>query len=356
MELKIREMLPEEADGIFTEAKKYFTFFEALSMGKPKKAFLAFGDGKLAGAVFLKTIPCENRPPIGYMDIIFVTETFRGTDTARRLFQAAAEYFETRTLLFRAGMVVDDNIPSWKLLQKDGFRQANPLQLIGEAGGRGAFRLWTQSNICFDPAYNMWKTGPPAENSSLSELFFFFLINLLCLLPMTAMFFLFSAESPLLVPAAGMLLLAGSAAGACGGVFASKRMWKFRLTHGGLLTSCLASLAGCFFPVMGRLYPEPWENTDSCRAALGICALTEWIAALLLTAAGVIFYNSGVFWQYVTLLGMAFVFWHTIPIFPFASFGGKRVLNWTRSAFIPAAILSWALCLAAAARHLGIPF
>ncbi len=339
----LRDMLQEEADSLYREAKRNFSLVEALGASKPKNALVAEADGEIAGALFLKTYRIRGNRKLGYLDLAYVKKKHRGKGIGNMLYPAAVDKLKKEGCETVCAMVKDENVASWKLLVKQYFTKPDYIAFFREFGLFYGLLVWLRTLYCIACGMNFWISKPCKERKTVHELAAFFGINLLI--------FSFRGIYVVVHSSGGsvwqeslvfVLVLAVSVLGGFVGTLFSKERWHFQLTRGGLLLSIVLLFLGTCFPLVGRWYPAKYIKNHEQRRSLGITSVCEWAGMGALCLIAFFLFPAGTFQRYTVQASATLLLYHIVAIYPFEHFGGSRVYHWNKAVFL---ILSLATVL-----------
>ena len=342
----IRPMEEKEVPFVQEMGKRAFIGMERWMIGKPKKALVAEVDGQLAGAVMYKLMKAGGKR-IGYIDFAFVDPDRHNRGIGTTLYGAAVEYLWTQEDCDAlTALVKDDNIGSWGLFLKNGFARLSLPELVRQFGLGGALKQYFGVPFCLGIGMEYYvalrgKVCPSGKRGSAGQITAYLLANALLFLVALASrmqhAFAFAA-------AYFALLLGGIAAGFVGTRF-SGRNWRFRHINGGALTCALVNLTA-LFPMVGNWYPAHYEKTREFRKDMGMVALSDWLFMLVMTAIAAFGGLSHVVFQFAGQIGAMFLIYRMIPFYPFESYGGRRVLDWSMPVYAVMMICSLAVVVA----------
>lgn len=336
--IQIRKMEKEEAELVWKIGRQSFGIVEGLAFQKPQNAFLAIVDNKIAGMASYKLFPAKNNQKIGYVETCFVKKEYAGKGVGTQLYQKATQFLKEQGCETAAATVKDDNVASWKLFENNGYHITGYMQMLEHYGFTGTIRLWFQSTLAIATGFDIWTTIPVKRSSVSMQIVLFALLNLLILLP--SLLFGGGITDLGVKAAAVTVLLASSLAGGLLYVLLSREKWHFRVTRGGLLISVLVTGLGGYWPMAGRFYPEKYQRTSKFSRSMGLEGLFEWLAILLLVGAGAAWQDQSVFWQEVCALGTTLLLLHSLPMYPFACFGGNRIWEYSKILSVGTMIIS----------------
>ena len=328
MNIELREMREDEASLAWETGKPSFGRIERLAFQKPKQAFLAFVDGEIVGMASFRSFPAKNNQIIGYVETGYVKKGFEGEGIGGTLYKQATAHLQEQGCETVTATVRDDNVASWKLFENNGYHVTGFLPLLQQYGLPGATRLWFKSTLAIATGFHLWSTIPCKSHSAMGQVGIFALLNLLVLLPTLSL-----GGSLLdfgLRPGATLLLLAASLLGGLFSTLLSKEKWCFSTTRGGVLISVLVSVLGGIWPVVGRFYPVSYRRTAEFRRDMGVEGLFEWLAILLLIGVAALQKEQLAFWNDVLSFGKNLLIIHALPMYPFSSFGGERIWDYSK--------------------------
>lgn len=287
----LRDMRPDEADMLLQTGKQYFTPIERMGIGK-------------------------------------------------LLYQNGVERIKEKGYKMITAMVADDNVASWGLFQKQGFNRVSFIEMFSALRLKRGLVFWLRSLFAISCGLNLWINIPAKEHSTLSEIMTYLLLNVLLIMPFCISFgFINKQLSTPIFLASISVLFVSITFGYLGGTI-TKKQWRFELTRGGLAISLPLQLMGIFFPVFGRWYPVDFYKSEKNKQNLGIQTLIGWVGLLIFSLISFIFRDKSFFLQWFNLYMAAMLFYHIIDIFLVAHFGGKRVLEWNKVAFLIISVLS----------------
>lgn len=338
--VQIRKMEKEEAEQVWKIGRQNFGIVEGLAFQKPHNAFLAIIDHKIAGMASYKIFPAKNNQKIGYVETCYVKKEYAGKGVGTRLYQQATLFLKEQGCETVTATVKDDNAASWKLFENNCYHRTGYMQMLCQYGLFSTIRLWLQSTLAIATGLDIWTTISEKKSSISSQIILFAFLNLLILIPF---FLLRGGTADLGVKvAAVVVLLASSLAGGLLFTLLSREKWHFRMTRGGLLISVLVTGLGGYWPMVGRFYPVKYKRTQEFTKTLGGEGLFEWLAILLLVVAGAAWRDHSIFWQEVCALGTTLLLLHSLPMYPFACFGGNRIWEYSKIVSVVTMIVSGA--------------
>lgn len=342
MEVTIRTMEPHEAPEVLKIGRRAFTGFESLWVPKPKTALVAVAGDKITGAVLYK-IFTANGKKIGYIDYAFIDRDYHHQGIGGQLYRAAMDFLWDQCCDVLTAVVKDDNVGSWGLLLKNGFSRISVPELFRQFGIDGMMKHYFGTPLCIGIGMEYYvalkgEQCPSGKLGSGKQIFSYLFINLLLFLVMLV----WGTENMAAFLCAYMIMLAGGIlTGYVGTFFSPGRRWDFRLNNGGILVCLLVNL-GVVYPMVGNWYPDKYEKTPEFKRDMGIQALCGWLFVLIMTVVAIMA-GDHVLLNYLGNIGWMFLFYRMVPIFPFESFGGRRVFEWNRYVYGVMFVLS-AVC------------
>jgi ribosomal protein S18 acetylase RimI-like enzyme len=342
----IRLMALDEAPIVLRGQRKAFSSLFGLFLSRPKEALVAESEGRIVGAVTFKSIPTI-KGKAGYLDIAYVDASQRGKHLGSRLYVAAMEHLKEQGCEIITATIRDDNRASWKIMQHNGCVALSFVQLVEKVGFAGALRIGAHSHFAYALGHELWVTHDPIPHSNIRTLLAFILLNFLLLLIAArgAVFFTFG----------GMVVLAAEVVGSWLGTFSSRNRatWYFQRPHAALPLSFFVSIVQGLLPnnAVWQLVEGHYPVSER-KSLLGRVSLAGWIATSLATIASYMALEAGVgndvvesVLEGMVNLGILLLFYRTVAVFPFESFGGRRVFDWSRWRFWFMAVVSVAIIL-----------
>ena len=342
----IRPMEEKEALSVQEMGKRAFIGMERWMIGKPKKALVAEVDGQLAGAVMYKLMEAGGKR-IGYIDFAFVDPKRHNRGIGTALYGAAVEYLWTQEGCDAlTALVKDDNVGSWGLFLKNGFARVSLPELVRQFGVGGALKQYFGTPFCLGVGMEYYvalreKICTSGKSGSAGQIVSYLLANALLLLVALAG----RMQHAFAFAAAYCALLLGAIAAGFVGTRFSGRDWRFRHINGGALICALVNLTA-LFPMVGNWYPLHYERTRAFRRDMGMVALFEWLFMLVVTAIAIFGNMPHAPVRFVGQIGAFFLVYRMIPFYPFESYGGRRVLDWSKWAYAVMTICSLAVVVA----------
>lgn len=343
MGMIVRQMEACEAAEVYKIGKRAFTGLEGIFLGRPRQALVAILEGRIVGAILYKFFYTGTKK-IGYIDYAFVDPAYHNQGIGGVLYQTTADFLWEQGCDALTAVVKDDNVGSWGLFLKNGFSRVSLSDMVGQFGFAGMLRQYFGTPLCVGIGMEYYvalrgQKCPSGKGGSTKQIAAYFLANLFFFLLML----LRAPKSTGAFFAAYLILLAGGMAVGYIGTLFSKRKWNYRLNNGGGLVCILANCFGSVFPMIGNWYPERYENTDGFRRDMGINGLMGWIFVLALSLFSVLEVSQTILSQYIGQIGALFLMYRVLAVYPFESFGGRRVYCWKRWLYVVMTVLSLAV-------------
>jgi len=342
-DVMIREMRAGEAGDIVKGQRRAFGFPFSLFVSRPKTALVAVRDEKIVAAVTYKIITTP-RGKVGYLDVAYTDAEERGGGLGSRLYKATMDTLKDQGCGDITATIRDDNRPSWKIMERNGAAPLPFYRMIKPYGLTGAVKLALTGHLPYALGHEMWVTGYEARPSAWGALPGFLVIN--------ALLMMLAFKGSVLTALGGLAVLAVEVAAGYLGTLGTRGRWYLQRPHGGLALSVFISAIQGLLPSIGvwQLKEDSYDVKDRA-GLLGRSSLYSWIATLLMTAGSYGLLKSGVegpgtlFLNGAVNLGFMLLIYRILALFPFESFGGKRVWDWNRWGYGVAAAASAAVVL-----------
>lgn len=338
--LTIRKMEPSEAKDVKKIAMRAFSFIEALFISKPKEAMIAVMDDQIVGGIIIKYLKTNNQL-IGYYDGAFIHPNFQGQGIGQALYEQTTKYLWEQGCTAQTALVKDDNVSSWKLFLNNGFNMTTLRTGVRQLGVLTMLKHYFMTPLFISNGMEFYllkkdQTVPAKKVKSLPQIIAFLFINLIliCVAYRGGVINFFTCLC------AYALLLVGGVLFEYIGTLCSKRKWEFRLNSGGAVIVTLINFIGGVFPMIGRWYPKNYEKTTTFKKDLGISAVVKWSFILILTLIASYFAQQFFFFKQLLNLGRIFLLFHMLCIYPFESYGGRRVFEMSKSLYLFMSLLS----------------
>jgi Zn-dependent protease/GNAT superfamily N-acetyltransferase len=349
--LVVRQARPGDDRAIWEVAKtlsiiERYYFYYLTYRRQAASAWVAEEAGRIAGCVIpiVTTIAGEKAGLVGG---IFVDRRAQGKGVGKALAGAALQRFREEGCQTYYVLVDRYNSSSWNMFLHQGF-EPFPFDQQLRTLGWGMVSLWRASGYLFEPGtFILRKGGRKREHAS--ELGDRWHLLLAWLGSSVILWLGLGRTGPLAAP-----LSAAVVAGVTGlsiwahelshrlvaGWFGLKTV--FRVWESGLLFSALLALLGVtpFYPSYGSTFiaQEDWPYPRHPRKLGPVHAAGPLVSLLLALAFLGLFRRGeqlGVAWFQAAggagaLLNYLLVLFNLIPVFPFGSFDGQKILRWSR--------------------------
>ena len=342
--ITIRMMAGDEVKPALKLARKAFAGIECLFISKPKTGIVALIDNQIVGGVFVKQISIQNGS-LGYLDTVFVDPACQGQGIGRQLVAAASDYLLQQGCQVLSGIVKDDNVGSWQSFLDSGYKRVSLKEAAHHLGMDGMLKQYFVTPLFACNGMELYlnvKTAPldAKKVHSLPQIITYLGLNAVLMLAAY-----FNHQPFNLFLCIYLFLLAGGVLFGWLGSCLTKREWYFRLNSGGAVLVAFINFVGGLYPMIGSWYPKQYENTPAFRKAIGITALCEWRFYLAITLLAFLMANQASIFKLTASLGSVFLLYRIIAVYPFESYGGKRVYQWHKAVFLLMAGLSLGLIL-----------
>ncbi|MGL5677795.1 MAG: GNAT family N-acetyltransferase [Cellulosilyticaceae bacterium] len=332
MNLNVRAILDNEKGELVRNGRKCFSLTEGMFLSKPKKGLVVEVDGEVVGAVFLKIIT-HKTTKIGYVDYIFIYPKFRGCGAAKLLYKSAIQALKDEGCTINTGVVVDDNAKSFMRFEAEGLYRTSSLDLLKSVGLTGLIKLnFLESGLGFGNSSAIYTDIPATKRPVAFSFALLLVVNafLLCLSKLLNVASIGEFINSLIIIPAGLCVFLIGVLGSKLGSKIAGGNWVFHIPQGGILTSLIIALLGGFFPMRADFYPKKYDSSKSCTRGLAITALIEWSTILIINVASILTPSPSPFLHSFYYIGWVYFVFHVIPIYPFSSFGFRRVWDYNK--------------------------
>jgi len=327
-------------------------------------------DGVPVGAVVLRLARVrlgERKVPIGVVSWVCVAPHAQGAGIGTQLIRAGIAFLEGQGVSRIYANIHGDNAESARRFAAAGFRPL-PAGALWWGYGIHAVRVAALTGHLFDVGYVLWQRPEPEPGKQprkggdgvVRTLVAHVPVCFLALVRMTVPGMWDWAMLGRMIVVLWALIVFRHLAQR----FASRMLeWRgrYRIWESGFLPAVLTALAaGLVLPVTGAYYPRAtaWRYEEH-RRELGIVGLAGAWSVIGLTLAGV---AAGALWEapqvlwwvrWVEELGAVFLLANTVlPVFPFLSYDGVRILRYSSVAWTVTAGAALAVAIVAVA---GLP-
>jgi GNAT superfamily N-acetyltransferase len=363
--LTIREMRDDEKPMVKRVMRRSFNPIGWLFFSFGEKNFVAEADDRIIGAVCLSLFRMPGGRTGGLVKWIFTDPDSRGLGAAQQLVDRAVGWFgEHEAVQFAC--VEGYNTSSSKLFVTRGFRRIPPGEQF-RRWGLGTFRIWWNTFHLFDIGHFLWMRPATDSNAAaggapesrerpaaawIANVVVNTLIGYAVLLRWGG-FPALNGHALWHVPAILLGLFAIRSTAMVMTARARPLPVEYRIWETGLGVSFVVALVfGGVFPVPGSYYPrrELYRYGDEIDT-LGPMSLAGGLSVLVVgwgvwTLSSLVTLGSAAAgFVSIALLFVRFllVFEFLLPVFPFASFNGRRVLDWNGCLWLVSAVAAVAL-------------
>ena len=339
-QLVIREMKDGEQKEIMRVGRQAFTAFEALFVEFPRPAMAAVYEEKIVGGIIYKIIPCGKKK-MAYIAEAFVDPACHGCGVGSKLYAETFRHIWAQGCDGMTALVKDDNVASWKLFMENGFQRTGFIEVIRQTGLSGMLLQYLRTPVPFAIGmdfYMVMKDEPiRRKKTGLLQLFYFFLANILLILPMWAGLIRKDPGSIPCSAGAYFAVLALFILTRYAGTRFSRHPWEFRLNNGGSFLTILLSIWGNPFPMNGNWYPDTYENTPAFRRDMAVPELFKWAAFSLAALSGL---SNIPFFRSISQIACYYLVFLIIPLYPFESLGAGRIYRFSKVIWLFTAIIT----------------
>ncbi len=330
MNIKIRVMEQYESNIVKKIAKESFDPFLALFVSKPKNALLACDGDNIVGGTIFDTYKLSSGKKIGHLKIGFVAKQYSGRGIGDKVYTSFMKHLKDEGCDYVIATVADDNIGSWRPLQKNGMDITSLKELFSKFGLKDSISLSIKTIHFISLGMDIWLTKDKKEktnkvlSSEFRQMTLFIIFSLFLLSPLLLTvrdpIYFFSVITTLLIPMV------------TGKVVTSffKEKWQFRLTEGGVGLILFLGFLNSVLPIVGRFYPKKYNKTEKQRFQMMILSLSEWGSLFVFTMICYFYKNNSLFYLTAFNFGSIYLFFRSIPFYPFGNYGGERIFNYNK--------------------------
>lgn len=338
--VEVREMRPDETKAVMKLGRQTFEIFESLFVPKPEKCYVAVDGSVIVGAVIYKYIMVGDKK-IGYVDFIFTDKTYHGQGIGSRLVDACMETMTEEGCDGYSAIVRDDNVGSWKMFVNRGFQRMGLVDMIREFGFIHALNQIFKTPLCVATGmeyYLKLENGPirVKKEETRSQIINYILFIIVMLLPTLITGIDYSIH---VIGALLTILVIRLVAGYIGTLF-SKEQWYFRVTDGGILIPFIAAFFRGIYLISGNWYPRVYRKDSGFKQSLGLTALTQWMSLFVIVLLNNTLLGDNKFYESMASMSLLLMIISVIPLYPLASFGGKRLFDWNKWLYILVALIT----------------
>jgi ribosomal protein S18 acetylase RimI-like enzyme len=358
--ISIRRMHARERQAVKALAGRAFPPLGGAFFPASPNALVAEQEGKLVGAVVLRTFWLPGRRKCGVLFWLMTDPAARGVGVGRRLVGDALRYFGDRGCGEVFAGVEGYNTSSANLFAAHGFTILSFGEQLRRYGLLGIFLLWLMTAHLGDVGHFLWaRPGAVRSDNAVLQWWVGALVStLILLLSGWRGGWLGGFDLATLLGAAVIVVVfyglregAMRLAAHLQGLTGRYRAWEsaFPLSLG------IALALGLFLPVPGSVYPR--QRAWRYRILLPKLGLVAFAGA----SAVVIFAwaawglgclsglppEVGAWLRAANMVGLTLAAVDVLlPFFPFASFNGRRIWDWKRAAWVVLAVAVVGLFLA----------
>ncbi|NER84455.1 MAG: GNAT family N-acetyltransferase [Leptolyngbya sp. SIO1D8] len=339
----IRPMRDDERRTVHAIMRRAFPLVDQWAFSWTPNVLVAEQSGQLLGAIVLKLFPLPRNRKGGSVAWVFTAPEARGQGLGQRLVEAGIDFCERQECDEILTTVEGFNTSSSKLFATREFNILSPGAQF-QRYGLATFAVWAKLSHYFDIGHFLWaRPAPKKTNHPICQWWGTIAANALIGLLMLWRLSGSRAIHPamwLLLPLALFVLFGlrylGMWLAACRqGLTVQFRTWESGL----LLSAAIALFLGVMYPLPGGLYPttHQWRYRD-LLPQLGWMALAGTLPVLLVVWGAWIVVQLDVPSPYLKagldvmlLVGQPLILFDiALPFFPFVSFNGKRLWDWSK--------------------------
>lgn len=82
--------------------------------------------------------------------------------------------------------------------------------------------------------------------------------------------------------------------------------------------------------MVGRFYPDNYIKSKKFEMAIAFEAIFEWLGILLLLVFAILLKQESALFRAILTIGSTILLYYSIPVFPFGSFGGRRIWDFSK--------------------------
>lgn len=328
--VQIRPMKKEEAGEVRKIGRKIFEPFEGIFIPMPKACFVALEGDEIVGAVLYKHLAIQDKK-ITYVDFIFVKKNVSSKGIGKKLLETCMEQGIKEGCHGFSGIIRDDNVSSWKMFIDKGYQKVQALDLLKNFGIKGMVSHLMKTPLPFATGmayYLKMNQGPMDLNGerTFNQIFKYLFMSLLTLVPLL----LWGLKSGLYIISALIVMLSCRGIGGYLFTILTKEKWTFKCIEGGFMIPFLASFVSGIFFICGNWYPKIYRKGRGFKRSLGLSSLGQWFALFMILITHHFILKDHKFMEVLSSLAALMMILSVIPLYPLASFGGKRLYDWDK--------------------------
>jgi GNAT superfamily N-acetyltransferase len=346
--ISVRRMRAEEKEAVRSLAGRAFSRPEGVFFSPPPQTLVAERDGRPVGAVVPRVFMLPNKRRCGAVFWLMTDPEARGLGAGGRLLEGALGHFQEHGCRDAFTCVEGYNASSSNLFAARGFAVLSPGEQLRRFGLLGTLALWFQTfRLGTDVGHFLWaRPGTRRPDSPTLQWWVGAFVGALVFLLAGWRGGWLGGFDPASVIGGAMAILAlyglreaaMRLAGGSQGLPVRHRAWESAFP----LSIAIALALGWFLPTPGSVYPRDgaWRYRD-LLPKLGTIALAGASAVLLFAWAAWASLRFGGLppelagWLRVAhVAGLWLAFFDVlVPFSVFVSFDGRRVWDWSRSAW-----------------------
>ena len=331
-EVTIRKIKKSEKKYVKKLARITYLGLESLFVSNFNNAFVALIDDEIVGGINYKIIKCQNKK-IAYISDAFVDKSYQNQNIGKKLYNETIKFLE-ETYDGVITIVREDNIKSSKLLENNKLKKVGFNEIIYNFGFINAIKFYFTTFTWLAVGYDIYlKINDKKiieKNSSLTQIIWFFILNLILALPLWLTIHS-NIDNLNITILAYLTILTIFILIRYIGFKTTKEKGKFRINNGGILINLLVSLLGFPYLINGNWYPNKYQNTKEFNEKLARPELIKWFIFLFLPF---LYFTSSAYLKELAQISFVYLILFVIPIYPFSYFGGKRIYNYSKKIWV----------------------
>ena len=334
--------------------RRAFSVIQQLFFSFSKNVLVAELNGKIQGAIVLKSFPLSDGVQGGVVKWVFTDPEVRGLGAGQQLIDSGLAWLEAAGCSQIFAIVEGFNTSSSKLFATRGFSILPFREQLRRFGLIGVARVWSASFHILDIGHFLWgKPDTETSDKPTPQLVTTFVLN--ALIAALAVWRAWDFHKPdpialLTLPLTFLILIGLRTLAMMLVARAMKLDLRFRMWESGFNFCALIALAfGAFFPIPGGLYPN--KNTWRYRELIPLygrialagsspALIVSWAAFLLLRFTSLTAWAAAVLSSVLEAAILFAIFDIVLFFFPFVSFNSRRLWDWHKGVW---ALLTFAV-------------
>lgn len=351
-QISFRSMKPEERPAVKAIMHQSFAWFLRLFFYFTPDTLVAIKDDQVVGAIVLKAFSLPNKKQYGVLCWGFTHPDVRSEGVGKLLYLAGIDALQNQGCERLFGCVEGNNTASSNILANTGFGILSPWQQWRTFGIYTPLLMWHTFHY-LDVGHFLWTyPAPLTHTTSIRQWWGTLVANALVALFALSRFMGTKAFSFEMIASAMMAMLIVLGARYIGmklSAIAAGMKTRYRAWESGFpLSIALAAFFGAIYPVPGSIYPNDAKyHYYSQKTQRGIIAVAGILPLLILYTfspeitklielPSLLRYMPRLLRHFTSVFLIIDVL---LPFFPFVSFNGRRVWEWSKVVWITLALL-----------------